>query len=53
MGILTAYLPTEAAFGSRAPAWAISLWPQLRGELEQWCATNHAELVIDPTAGIY
>lgn len=53
MGMLTAYLPTEDAFRIRAPAWAANLWPQLKGELSQWCAANKAQLVIDPTAEIY
>ncbi|WP_282244375.1 hypothetical protein [Stenotrophomonas sp. PS02300] len=53
MGILTAYLPTEDAFKRTAPTWAEDLWPQLRDELEQWCVANKAQLVIDPTAGVY
>ena len=53
MGILTAYLPTEEAFKNKAPSWALSLWPQLKADLTQWCAANKAELVIDPTAGVY
>lgn len=48
MGTLTAYLPSEQAFRSNTPAWAADLWPQLRIELEQWCAANNAALVVDP-----
>jgi hypothetical protein len=53
MGILTAYLPTEEAFERKAPSWAQCLWPQLKDELSQWCVANKAQLVIDPTAGVY
>ena len=53
MGILTAYLPTEEAFKSKAPGWAQGLWPQLKEELSQWCVANKAQLVIDPTASVY
>lgn len=53
MGTLTAYLPSEQAFRSSAPAWATHLWPQLRDELAQWCAANNASLVVDHQARIY
>lgn len=53
MGILTAYLSSEDVFKSKAPSWAEDLWPQLRGELEQWCVANNAQLVIDPAAEVY
>ncbi len=53
MGILTVYLPTEDAFKRAAPSWTEHLWPELRIELAQWCVTNKAQLIIDPTAGVY
>jgi hypothetical protein len=34
-------------------AWANRMWPQLRAELEQWCAQSGAQLVIDDTAGVF
>lgn len=53
MGVLTAYLPTEAVWQSKAPRWAKGLWPVLRDELEQWCQQNKAGFVIDATAEVY
>lgn len=53
MGRLTAYLPSEEAFRSSAPLWAVDLWPQLRDELELWCVNHQAALVVDPTARVY
>jgi len=53
MGILTAYLPTEEAWQTRAPAWARGLWPELKRDLEAWCAANQAQFIIDPTAMVY
>lgn len=53
MGILSAYLPTEVVWRKKAPAWAGNLWPQLRAELEAWCLTNKAQLIIDETADVY
>jgi hypothetical protein len=52
MGQLAAYLPTEDAWGSKAPGWAVDLWPILKAELEIWCAANRAGLEIDPTASV-
>lgn len=52
MGVLTACLPTEQAWPTVAPAWAIDLWPVLKPELERWCAANGAGLEIDPTATV-
>lgn len=40
MGVLTAYLPTEAAWRLNAPEWATDLWPTLKAELEDWCADS-------------
>lgn len=53
MGVLSAYLPTEDVWKQKAPDWAKNLWPTLRAELEQWCAANKAQFVIDPTAGVF
>jgi hypothetical protein len=53
MGILSAYLPTEAAWTRTAPPWARDLWPILHAELAAWCGANNAQLIIDDTAGVY
>ena len=53
MGIPTVYLPTEAAWAGKAPAWAAGLWPALRRELEDWCTFNNAALVVSETAGVW
>jgi hypothetical protein len=51
------YLPSEDLWQRRAPDWAVSLWPDLRGELESWCREHRAKLCIfdtsDPTAIYY
>jgi hypothetical protein len=52
MGVLSAYLPTETAWQSKAPAWARDLWPVLKEELEAWCLANKATFVIDETASV-
>jgi hypothetical protein len=41
MGVLSAYLPSEVAWRSKAPAWARELWPVLKVELEAWCEKNN------------
>jgi hypothetical protein len=53
MGILSAYLPTESAWRSKAPHWAIDLWPVLKAELEQWCRDNQARLYVDEFVNVY
>jgi hypothetical protein len=53
MGNPTAVLPTEEAWPRLAPAWAIDLWPELKAELEQWCAANKVRLELDPAAAVY
>jgi hypothetical protein len=53
MGILSAYLPTEAAWPSKAPAWAAALWPVLKTELEEWCRKNHADFYIEEAANVW
>jgi hypothetical protein len=53
MGVLSAYLPTEAEWRRRGPGWAISLWPILKSELEAWCHENGAALYIDASADVY
>jgi len=53
MGRLSAYLPTELEWQKRAPAWAVSLWPILKSELEDWCRKNDAQFYIDPSADVY
>ena len=53
MGVLTACLPTEAAWRERAPPWARDLWSELKAELEQWCRANKAGLEVDANAGVY
>jgi hypothetical protein len=52
IGVLSVYLPTEAEWERRAPAWAKKLWPILRRELEDWCQEHRAKFYIDHTAGI-
>ena len=53
MGVLSAYLPTEAEWRRRAPGWSIGLWSELKSELEEWCLANSAKLYIDATADVY
>lgn len=53
MGVLTACLPSEAAWPTVAPAWAKDLWPVLRTELESWCLSNNANLEIDDSARVW
>ncbi|GAA5784352.1 hypothetical protein [Chitiniphilus shinanonensis] len=53
MGVLSAYLPTEDVWRSKAPPWAHDLWPVLKEELGAWCAANKAKFVIDETAGVF
>lgn len=53
MGIPTVYLPTEAVWAGKAPAWAAGLWPELREALEGWCQFNNAALVIEERAGVW
>jgi hypothetical protein len=53
MGVLTALLPTEEAWKQKAPAWAVTHWPMLKSELEQWCRESNAGFEIDPTADVY
>lgn len=53
MGVLSAYLPTQEAWQSKSPAWALELWPVLRTELEAWCKENNAKFYIDATASVY
>lgn len=53
MGVLSVYLPTEAIWRTKAPAWAADLWPVLRSELGEWCRANEAQLLIDGTANVW
>jgi hypothetical protein len=53
IGVLSAYLPTEAEWELRAPEWSRSLWPTLKRELEDWCIEHDAQLHIDPSAHVY
>ena len=53
MGVLSAYLPTEAAWHRSAPVWARGLWPFLRVELEEWCRANNARFIIDEEAKVW
>jgi len=53
MGILSAYLPTEAAWREKAPDWVLDLWPQLKAELEEWCRDHKARFHIDETANVW
>ncbi len=50
--VLAVYLPTEEVWPTIAPDWAVAFWPELKAELEQWCAANKAGLKIDPTATV-
>ncbi len=53
MGVFSACLPTEEAWGRKAPDWARGLWRPLRDELEAWCRLNNAQFLIEETAGVY
>jgi hypothetical protein len=53
MGILSAYLPSEATWCEAAPAWARDLWPALHSDLEAWCAFNNARLYVEDNASVY
>ncbi len=53
MGVLSAYLPTEAEWRRRAPEWTRSLWPELKRELEKWCHENNAQFYVDPSASVH
>lgn len=53
MGKLSAYLPSEHEWASRAPQWAVGLWPQLKLELEHWCIQNATVLYIEPDAQVW
>ena len=52
MGVLTAFLPTEEAWRSKAPAWARDLWPVLKVELEAWCEKSKVQFVVDESATV-
>jgi hypothetical protein len=52
MGVLSAYLPTEAAWKHTAPAWSRDLWPVLRSEIEARCKANKTKFIIDETADV-
>lgn len=52
MGVLSAYLPTEAEWQRRAPLWARTMWPVLHAELADWCRRYDAKLYIEATATI-
>jgi len=52
MGVLSAYLPTEDVWKSKAPVWSHNLWPALKVELEAWCEKNKVQFVIDETASV-
>jgi hypothetical protein len=53
MGVLSACLPSEAAWKEHGPAWARDLWPELKRDLEAWCLANEADLFIVATARVY
>ena len=53
MGVLSAYLPTEAVWREKAPGWAKELWFPLHEELAVWCEANGARFVVDPTASVF
>jgi len=53
MGVLSAYLPSEAEWECRGPEWARSHWSTLKEELEAWCCKNSVQLNIDPSAGVH
>jgi hypothetical protein len=52
MGVLSVYLPAEAAWAEKAPSWALNLWPVLRAELEDWCQKANAKLFVDEGASL-
>ncbi|MGG6893684.1 hypothetical protein [Rhizobium sp. BR 315] len=53
IGVLSAYLPTEAEWERRGPEWARFLWPTLKRELEDWCGEHNARFYIDPSAEVF
>ncbi len=53
IGVLSAYLPTEAEWERRGPEWAQPLWAVLKRELEDWCIAHNAQFHIDPSAHVY
>jgi hypothetical protein len=53
IGVLSAYLPTEAEWKRRAPEWARSHWSELKNELGDWCREHNAHFHIDPSAHVY
>lgn len=53
MGVLSVYLPTEAAWQNAAPEWAGSYWSAIHAQLEAWCARHAIPLHVDSTAGVF
>ena len=53
MGVPTVYLPTEREWQRRAPAWAGSMYPALKDELEAWCSHHGMRLVVEKSADVY
>jgi len=53
MGVLSACLPTQDVWQSKAPEWARELWPVLRTELEAWCNANNAQFCIEARAAVW
>lgn len=53
MGILSAYMPAEAAWPAKCPPWARDLWPDLKADLEDWCRRNGARFFIDESATVW
>jgi Tfp pilus assembly protein PilF len=51
-GFAKVYLPPVQVWKEKAPEWAQGLWPELRADLERWCADRRVDLVIDETANV-
>ncbi|MCP4639129.1 MAG: hypothetical protein GY851_01780 [bacterium] len=52
-GARCVYLPTEASWKSRGPAWAVDHWESLHTQLTAWCEENGATLHLDERAMVY
>jgi hypothetical protein len=53
MGIETTYFPTESAWASSAPAWAVPFWAEIHEQLVRWCAEKRVPLHVEEDARIY
>jgi hypothetical protein len=52
MGILTAFLPTQAKWEASAPEWARHQWVRVRDDLSDWCTKQKIPLIIEDNAWV-